>query len=164
MKRLLAHLSLLTITLLQSACLEMTSVITVRKNGSATIEETVLLSAQLKAMMAQGGGGQGGPDLKDLVPDKAKAEERAKKLGDGVTVAKYEAVKAPDGREGVKVTYAVKDIKNLEYQPFSGDQKEGSKPMTFEIDDGELTVEMPPDEKKKGRTRPRKTQASERAD
>jgi len=158
MKRLLAHLSLLTISLLLSACLEMTSVITVNKNGSATIEETVLLSAQLKAMMAQGGGGggQGGPDLKDLVPDKAKAEERAKKLGDGVTVSKYEAVKSPDGREGVKVTYAVKDIKNLEYQPFNADQKEGSKPMSFEIDDGELTVELPPDEKKKGEPAPEK--------
>jgi hypothetical protein len=150
MKRLLAHLTLLAISLLLSACLEMTSVITVNKNGSATIEETVLMSAQLKAMMAQGGGGQGGPDMKDIVPSKEKADERAKKLGEGVTVKSYETVKAPDGREGVKVTYAVKDIKELEYEPFNSEKKEGSKPMTFEVDDGELTVELPPDDKKKG--------------
>ena len=65
-------------------------VVTVNKDGSATIEETALLGAQLKAMMGslgtQGGNAQGGPNLKDLVPDKAKAEERAKALGEGVEI------------------------------------------------------------------------------
>ncbi len=42
------------------SCFEMKSSVVVNKDGSATVEETVLIGAQLAAMMAQGGG-QGGP-------------------------------------------------------------------------------------------------------
>lgn len=149
MKRILAQFSLLVLGILLSSCLEMTSVITASKDGSAIIEETVLVSAQMKAMMAAAGasgGEQGGPSMKDLLPDKAKAEERAKKLGEGVTVKSHEQVKSPDGREGVKVTYAVPNVANLKYQPFNSDNKgsDTEKPMTFKVEGGKLTVSMPP--------------------
>lgn len=154
MTRTLATVGALAAMLLLSACFEMTSVVTVNKNGTAVIEETALLGAQLKAMMGslgdQAGGPPGQPSLKDLVPDKAKAEERAKKLGQGVTVKSHEAVKMPDGREGVKVTYAVADVNKLQYKPFEAKQQDGteSKPMTFALSGGTVSVSMPPDKPK----------------
>ena len=153
MKRLSAFVGAIAAMMLLSACFEMTSVVTVNKDGSGVIEETALISAQMKAMMASMGdqaGGQGGPNLKDLVPDKAKADERAKNLGEGVAVKSHEAVKMPDGREGVKVTYTVADVSKLKYQPFDAKEKGGgeSKPMTFAVSGGTLTVSMPPDKPK----------------
>jgi len=151
MKRLIPLLGALAAILLLPACFEMSSVVTLNKDGTGSIEETALMGAQLKAMMGSlgesGGGAQGGPNIKDLVPDKAKAEERAKKLGDGVTVKSHEPVKMPDGREGVKVTYAVADINKLRYQPFDAKDKEGSenKPITFSASGGTVTVSLPPD-------------------
>lgn len=153
MKRYIASVGALTATLLLSACFEMSSVVTVNKNGTGAIDETVLVGAQLKAMMASmpaDAGGQGGPNMKDLVPDKAKAEERAMKLGEGVTVKSHEPVTMPDGREGVKVTYAVADINKLKYQPFDSKGGEGaeSKPITFALSGDTLKVSMPPDKPK----------------
>ena len=106
-----------------ASCLEIKNTITVNKDGTATVEETTLLGAQLAAMMAQGGGGPG-EQLKGLVMDKAKAEERAKQLGEGVTVKSIEEVKSPDGKSGNKVIFAVADIRKLKFQPNSPDQKE----------------------------------------
>ena len=152
MKRILAQITLLALSVLLSACLEMTSVITANKDGSAIVEETVLVSAQMKAMMgaaAASGGEQGGPNMKDLLPDQAKAEERAKKLGEGVTVKSREEVKTPEGKEGVKVTYLVPKIANLKYEPFNSDNKGGdSKPITFKLDGSKLSVSLPPDTNK----------------
>jgi hypothetical protein len=88
------HLLLLAaVSFILTSCLEIKSTVIVNKDGTATIEESVLLGAQLAAMM-QAGGGQG-DQLKGLVMDKAKADERAKKLGEGVTVKSHEEVKTP---------------------------------------------------------------------
>ncbi|MCE9519131.1 MAG: hypothetical protein K8R87_06225 [Verrucomicrobia bacterium] len=154
MKRFIASVGALTVSLLLSACFEVSSVVTVNKDGTGTIEETALVGAQMKAMMASmpaDAGNEGGPNFKDMVPDKAKAEERAKKLGEGVTVKSHEPVKMPDGREGVKVTYAVADINKLKYQPFEakdGGENEDKKPMTFALSGGTVTVNLPPDKPK----------------
>ena len=151
MKRFIAHIGAVAVSLLLSACLEMTSVVTVNKDGSATLEETTLVSAQLKAMMASmPQDGSGGPGAKDLLPDKAKAEERAKDLGAGVTVKNHETVKSPDGREGVKVTYAVADISKLQYHPFAQDKNSAKdqKPITFAVSGGSVTVNLPQDKPK----------------
>ena len=125
------------------SCLEIKNTIIVNKDGTATVEETTLLGAQLAAMMAQGGGAGGpGEQLKGLVMDKAKAEERAKQLGEGVTVKSIEEVKSPDGKSGNKVTFAVADIRKLKFQPNSPDQKEkkAEEDMVFALEGGTLTV------------------------
>ena len=155
MKRTLRALLSMVATLGLSSCFEMKSVVTVNKDGTATIEETALVGAQLKAMMGSLGA-QPGPDgqanpaagLKDMVPDKAKAEERAKKMGEGVTVKTHEDVTMPDGRGGVKVTYAVADIRKLKYTPFEAKSQDGAaaKPMTFSLEGDTLTLVNPPDE------------------
>ena len=140
-------------SLVLSSCLEVKSTVTVNKDGTASIEETMLLGAQLAAMM-QAGGGQG-DQLKGLVMDKEKAEERAKKLGEGVTVKSHEDVKTPDGKSGTKVVFAVADISKLKYVPFEPEQKdkpEDSKtePMTFALSGSKLTITNPEADKKKG--------------
>ncbi len=136
-----------------ASCLEVKSVVTVNKDGTATIEETALLGAQLAAMMKQGGGAGGpGEQLKGMVLDKAQAEERAKLLGDGVTVKSHEEVTNPDGKTGAKVTYAVADIRKLKYKPFEPDSKGESKsePITFALEGSSLSITNPDADKKKG--------------
>jgi hypothetical protein len=155
MKRILSFVTLAAVTLGLTSCFEMKSVVTVNKDGSATIEETALLGAQLKAMLGGGGANEPGnpaAGLKEMVPDKAKAEERAKKLGEGVTVKSHEEVTLPDGRGGVKVTYAVADINKLKYTPLASKGPEAGaepeRPMTFKLDGGTLTVTSPDDKPK----------------
>jgi|GEM_PF-884563 len=145
----ITSLVLAAVTFILTSCLEIKSVINVSKDGSATIEESALISAQLKGMMAQGGGAGGADSLKDIVPDKAKAEERAKQLGEGVTVQSHEEVTSPDGKSGVKVTYAVADIRKITYSPFGAKSKDGvnEKPATFTLDGPTLTMTLPVDTK-----------------
>lgn len=162
MKRILSLITLAAVALGLTSCFEMKSVVIVNKDGSATIEETALVGAQLKAML--GGGAANDPSnpaagLKDMVPDKAKAEERAKKLGEGVTVKSHEEVNLPDGRGGVKVTYAVADINKLKYVMASGKGPEGGaeaeRPMTFKMEGNTLTVTSPEDKPKSANPTPK---------
>ncbi|RBP44303.1 hypothetical protein DES53_104122 [Roseimicrobium gellanilyticum] len=164
MKRIFSLITLAAVALGLTSCFEAKSVVTVNKDGSATVEETTLLGAQLKAML--GGAGANDPGnpaagLKEMVPDKAKAEERAKELGEGVTVKSHEEVTLPDGRGGVKVTYAVPDINKLKYSPLTSKNPESSKepqrPMTFKFEGGTLTV-ISPDDKPKNPDAPKKPQ------
>src|SRR4051812_33796088 len=140
MKPILRALFVVAAALGLSACLEMKSVVTVNKDGTGTIEETALVGAQIKAMMGSLGAqpsaeGQQNPAaaLKDMVPDKAKAQERAKELGEGVTLKSHEEISTPDGKTGVKVVYAVADIRKVKYNAFGAKGKDGgkAKPMTF---------------------------------
>lgn len=159
-------LLLAAVSLTLVSCLEMKSTITVNKDGSATVEETMLLGAQLAAMMAQQGGGEDagpGGQLKGLVLDKEGAEKRATELGEGVTVKSIEEMKTPDGKTGNKVTFAVEDIRKLKYKPNTPDGKEGAEDksvsdMTFALEGGTLTITNPDaDKKKEGAEKPKKT-------
>ncbi|MBL9133453.1 MAG: hypothetical protein JNG86_19740 [Verrucomicrobiaceae bacterium] len=139
-----------------ASCLEIKSTVIVNKDGTAIVEETALLGAQLAAMMAQGGAGGGpGDQLKGIVMDKAKAEERAKQLGEGVTVKSVEEVKTADGKTGSKAVFAVADIRKLKFKPNTPDEKkEGAKDdtsaMTFALEGSTLTMTNPDADKKKG--------------
>jgi len=105
------------------------------------------MSAQMKAMIASAPkGAEGGGEMKmDLLPTKEKAAEKAKKMGDGVTVKSLEEIKAPDGREGVKVTYAFKDVNKLKYEP--GDMKKDDSDSSFAFSSGTLTITTNPKKK-----------------
>jgi hypothetical protein len=145
-------LLLTAVSFVLTSCLEIKSTVIVNKDGTATIEESMLLGAQLAAMAAAGGGQ--GDQLKGLSMDKAEA--RAKKLGEGVTVKSHEEVKTPDGKIGTKVVFAVADLSKLKYVPF-GPEQEGepesasnSEPMTFALSGSSLTITDPEADKKKG--------------
>lgn len=147
------HLLLLAaVSFILTSCLEIKSTVIVNKDGTATIEESMLLGAQLAAMAAAGGGQ--GDQLKGLTMDKEKAEARAKKLGEGVTVKSHEEVKTPDGKTGTKVVFAVADLSKLKYVPFEPEQEgkpaSNTEPMTFALSGSSLTITNPESEKKKG--------------
>ena len=158
----ISSLVLMTVTLLLTSCLEIKSTITVNKNGTAIIEENIVLGVQLASMV---GGDQGG-QFRSLVMTDEKAAERAKKLGEGVTVKSREEMKTADGKSGVKVVYAVADLTKLKYVPFEPEQESTStpptEPMTFALSGSSLTITNPEVDKKRGggrgtMTKPQKT-------
>lgn len=153
MKKL--HVLLLAaVCCLLASCLELKSTIIVSKEGSATIEETALISQQFTALMQMGGGGAG-KQMQELVLDRAKAEERAKMLGEGVSVKSHEEVKTADGKSGVKIVYAVADISKLKYIPAASAPKKNKStpaktPISFALNGSTLTITNPDAGKKMG--------------
>ncbi len=147
MRKFLTSIGAAAVTLLLSSCFELSAVLTINKDGSGTVEETTLMSAQMKAMMGSAPkSAEGGGDMNmSLLPTKEKAAEKAKKMGDGVTVKSLEEIKAPDGREGAKVIYAFKDVNKLSYEP--GDMKEEKKDQAFAFSGGTLTITQNHDKK-----------------
>src|SRR5215471_8149519 len=97
---------LLCASLFLSGCIDMESVVTVKKDGSGTVEESTLVSAQLSAMMAmaasglgqQPGGAGGAPaSVPNVLMTDEQAKAKAAQMGPGVTVQSIEALKSPDG-------------------------------------------------------------------
>ncbi|MEK7952988.1 hypothetical protein [Luteolibacter soli] len=164
MKRALPYLGAALVALLLPSCLENTTTIKLNKDGSGTITEETLFSAEASAMMADMPAGGENPVGK--FSDPKKAAESAAKMGEGVTVEKTEALKK-DGRVGGRVVYKFKDINQVKFKPGGamadagkdmgppGDAPDGAaakpedKPMTFTYKDGVLKM-MNPDAKPKG--------------
>lgn len=140
-----------------SSCFQVESTISVKKDGSGTITEEMILGDQMKMMMdmAAAQGGQGGPGGKDPMAqmlDKAKAEARAKKMGEGVELVSIKKIDA-DGKLGVRTIYKFSDINKLKYAVNDAmdmgnmpggaakkvDQAENAG-LTFEFADGKLAV------------------------
>ena len=109
MKSPLRFLGALVLALFASSCIEQDNVIRVNKDGSGTITQTMLLSAEVLAMAAQGGG-----DPTADMADKEKAASLAAKMGEGVTVESVEPYEK-DGRKGAKMVFAFKDINTVKF-------------------------------------------------
>lgn len=136
-----------------SSCIEVDQTINLKKDGSGTITEEVVMGAQMLAMMEGGLGGLGGEagadPLADLY-DEAKYKEKAAAYGEGVTFTKLEKIQR-NGGKGVKVTYTFKDINKVQFSPGSamddiGPGNEGGgeeDPVTFQYAGGVLTVNFP---------------------
>jgi len=147
-----------------TACIDSTTVITVKKDGSGTITETLFVNESVKMMMqgmmsefAEEEEAETAGDLLD--PEEYK--EKAANLGEGVTFVSAENITGEDGSEGIRVVYAFDDIRTLNYhaQPENplGDQMaagmgaeasedEGDDPITFDFIEGgtsKLIVHMP---------------------
>ncbi len=147
MRKFLTSIGAAAVTLLLSSCFELGAVLVINKDGSGVVEETMLMSAQMKAMMASApkdADGGGGASM-SLLTTKEKSAEKATKMGEGVTVKSYEEIKSPDGREGVKIVYAFKDVNKLKYEP--GDMKEDKKDQSFAFSAGTLTITQKHDKK-----------------
>lgn len=151
------------LALLTSSCLEHSATIRLNKDGSGTIIEETLFSAEASAMMAQMPAGDGQDPLAQFA-DADKAAAAAKKMGEGVTVEKAEKIDK-DGRKGGRVTYKFKDINRVKFTfgqamsdagkemgppgapgdaPDEGDAgKLENKPITFTYKDGTLTLVNP---------------------
>jgi hypothetical protein len=163
MKSPLKFLGAAVLALLTVSCFEQESTISVRKDGSGTITQTMLLSAEMVAMAAQGG-----EDPSAKMADKEKAAEMAAKMGEGVTVEKVEPYEK-DGRKGARIVYAFKDINTVKFTlgdslssmkddmgppGAPGDApdaveaaKDDEEPVTFTYKDGVLVVQTPATDK-----------------
>lgn len=144
-----------------NSCLQVESTISVKKDGSGTITEVTTFGDQMK-MMIDMAAAQGGDNAKNplaQMTDKAKAEERAKKMGEGVELVSIEKIDA-DGKLGVKAVYKFADINKLNYSagsamemgeaPGGAADKADDGGMTFKFADGKLTiVQKKPDAPKK---------------
>jgi len=102
-----------------SGCLEQETVLMVRPDGTGTLTERTLLSAQtvqmMKGMAATMGGqdGQAAPGPLDQMIDKGTLAKRAVELGEGVTLSSAKKLETEDGRAGSEVVYEVKDVSKL---------------------------------------------------
>lgn len=133
------------------SCFQVESTISVKKDGSGTITEVTMFGDQMKMMidMAAAQGGQNGKNPLAQMTDKAKAQERAKKMGEGVELVSIEKIDA-DGKLGVKTVYKFADINKLNYSAGSamdmGDMPGGAAKkaedsgMTFKFADGKLSI------------------------
>jgi hypothetical protein len=89
---------LLASALAFAGCMQVTTTVDVKKDGSGSVTETLFMSPQFTAMMAGMGGGQ----MKKNPVDRAQYEARVAEMGEGVTLESVDDVKAADGREGTK--------------------------------------------------------------
>lgn len=157
MKKSLNLLGAALLALFTSSCLEHSSTIRLNKDGSGTITEETVFSAEASAMMAAQGGA--GPNFADA----KKADAAAGKMGAGVTVEKVEKIDK-DGRIGGRVVYKFKDINTVKYAfgdtmtdsakdmgppgapgdaPDAPGEEPKTAPMTFKYEGGVLTLTNP---------------------
>ena len=151
-----------------SSCIQSHTVVSVNKDGTATIEEKTMLGGMMAQMMAGLGDafGQEGGKKGSANPlmDRASYEARAKKMGEGVTLTKFEEAKDDKGGIGVNALYSVADINKLELG-MSADVPDGLKgmaptidkkladgeheedPVTFSFENGQLTINLPQPER-----------------
>jgi len=136
-----------------SSCLQVESTISVKKDGSGTITEELVFGEQMVMMMqmgaAQGGPGAAGKDPMAQMLDKTKAQERAKKMGEGVELVSVEKIDAK-GKLGIKTIYKFSDINKLTYSGASamdlGDmpgvkaEEAEDAGTSFKLADGTLTI------------------------
>jgi hypothetical protein len=137
--RSLQILGLLASTLALTACLNSTTLVKVKPDGSGTVEQTTLVNtAAAKGMM----GGQGGPT--GPMMSKAELERTAAQMGKGVRLVSNEPVKGEGGFEGVKAIFAFDDINliqisqgpNMGGGPGSGarsDEPTNDDPVRFKL-------------------------------
>jgi hypothetical protein len=93
-----------------TACLDSTTLVKLKPDGSGTVEQTTLMNtAALKGVMGGAGGQMNGPMM-----NKADLERTAKSMGEGVRLVSSEPIKADGGFEGVKAIFAFDDINKIQ--------------------------------------------------
>ncbi len=104
--------------LVLTGCFTSDLIIRVNADGSGTIEETMLLSAeaiaQIRSMQSEFGGKE--DEGFDLI-DKEKLHAQAARFGEGVRFVSAEPLREADGREGYRATWAFDDVTALHVQP-----------------------------------------------
>jgi hypothetical protein len=93
-----------------TACLNSSTLVKVKPDGSGTVEQTTLVNmAALKGVMGAQGGGPSGPMM-----NKEDLERTARQMGEGVRLLSSEPIKGDAGWEGVKAIFAFDDINTIQ--------------------------------------------------
>ena len=133
-----------------SSCLEVDQVITLKRDGSGTITEEMLIGKGLLTFLKDIPGDLADHPLAGLYQEE-KYEKLAVNYGVGVKFLKMERI-ARAGGEGVRVTYHFADINQVVVAPGStldelkmNKEKKGlrEEPLCFEYAAGVLTVKVP---------------------
>jgi hypothetical protein len=99
-----------------TACLDSTTLVKLKPDGSGTVEQTTLMNtAALKGLMGGAGGQTSGPMM-----NKADLERTAKSMGEGVRLVSSEPIKTDGGFEGVKAIFAFDDINKIQVSQSPG--------------------------------------------
>ena len=100
--------AILLATLSLTACLNSTTLVKVKPDGSGTVEQTTLVNtAALKGL--GGGATPNGPMM-----SRAELERMAASMGKGVRLLSSEPIKGEPGFEGVKAIFAFDDINQIQ--------------------------------------------------
>ena len=95
-----------------AACLNSTTLVKLKPDGSGTVEQTTLMNmAALKGMIPGGAAGQTpqGPMM-----NKADLERTAQRMGKGVRLVSTEPIKGANGFEGTKAIFSFEDINQIQ--------------------------------------------------
>lgn len=104
-------LALLVATAGLTACLDSSTLVKVKPDGSGTVEQVTLVNlAAVKGMM----GGADKPQPAGPVINKADLERAAQRMGKGVRLVSAEPMKGANGFEGTKAIYAFDDINQIQ--------------------------------------------------
>jgi hypothetical protein len=126
--RSLRFLAVLVASCTLTACLNSSTIVKVKPDGSGTVEQTTLVNAgAMKGMM----GGQGGPS--GPMMNKADLERTAERMGKGVRLVSSEPIKGEMGFEGTKSIFAFDDINEI--QITQGPQMGGARSAEPTSDD-----------------------------
>jgi len=91
-----------------TACLNSTTLVKLKPDGSGTVEQTTLVN--MAALKGMGGAAQSaGP-----MSNKAELERTAARMGKGVRLLSSEPFKGANGFEGTKAIFAFEDINQIE--------------------------------------------------
>ena len=108
--RLIRLVGVLVATLGLTACLNSTTLVKVKPDGSGTVEQTTLVN--MAAIKGLGGGAQGGPQ--GPMMNRADLERMAQSMGKGVRLVSTEPAKGETGFEGTKAIFAFDDINEIQ--------------------------------------------------
>ena len=101
---------LLLATVSLTACLDSTTVVKVKPDGSGTVEQTTLVNtAALKGMMGGAGKESAGPEI-----NRADLERTAARMGKGVKLVSAEKATGAAGFEGTKAIFSFEDINEIQ--------------------------------------------------
>jgi hypothetical protein len=102
-------LAVLVATFFLTACLNSTTLVKLKPDGSGTVEQTTLVNtAALKGM-----GGPGGQATAPMT-NKAELERTAARMGKGVRLVSSEPVTGANGFQGTKAIFSFDDINDVE--------------------------------------------------
>ncbi len=105
--RSIRFLAMLMASVALTACLNSTTIVKVKPDGSGTVEQTTLVNtAALKGMM----GGPGGKPSNGPVINRDDLERTAARMGKGVRLVSAEPAMGEAGFEGAKAIFAFEDI------------------------------------------------------
>ncbi len=105
--RVIRLLLVLVATFALTACLNSTTLVKLKPDGSGTVEQTTLVN--MAALKGMGGGAPTAP-----MTNREELERTAARMGTGVRLVSTEPIKGANGFEGTKAIFSFDDINQVE--------------------------------------------------